>query len=52
MYNSYIFRYEELTDEEEADVIRLLKKEMPGVFGTQQPRWFRINPHILITFEK
>ncbi|KIK57537.1 hypothetical protein GYMLUDRAFT_98624 [Collybiopsis luxurians FD-317 M1] len=33
MYNSYKFRYEELTDEEEVDVIRLLREEMPGVFG-------------------
>lgn len=41
IYNSYTFPYEELIDKEEADVIQLLRKEMPDAFENQQPRWFR-----------
>ncbi|KAF5345732.1 hypothetical protein D9757_013302 [Collybiopsis confluens] len=43
MYNSYTFHYEELADEDEADVIQLLRREMPDVFENQKPRWFRTN---------
>ncbi|KAE9382387.1 hypothetical protein BT96DRAFT_845564, partial [Gymnopus androsaceus JB14] len=39
LYDSYTFKYRELVDEEEEEVMEILKKKLPRLKG-QKPRWF------------
>ncbi|KAF9061776.1 hypothetical protein BDP27DRAFT_1428628 [Rhodocollybia butyracea] len=39
LYDSYTFKFRELTDKDEEEVIRILKEELPYLKG-QTPRWF------------